>query len=74
MNLADQLKHNIEFNNAIQKLQREIIHGNESVLIQASGNVLKRLEDEGFKVNYDGYQFNGGAYVSLKPESQYGDH
>ena len=74
MKLADQLKHNIEFNNAVQKLQREIVRGNESVLIQASGSVLKRLEEEGFHVNYDGFQFNSGAYVSLKQPTQWGDH
>jgi DNA-directed RNA polymerase beta' subunit len=74
MNLADQLKANIEFNNAVQKLQREIVKGNESVLINASESVLNRLREEGFHVNTDGFQFNGGAYVSLKPTSQWGDH
>lgn len=74
MKLADQLRSNIEFKNIIQKLEREIVVGNETVFVQCDGTVLQRLRDEGFNVNTDGIQYNGGAYVSLKQPTQWGNH
>ena len=75
MNLADQLKENIELQKALQKLQREIVVGHERVLIQTDAmGVYKKLKEEGFDVNMDGFQFNQGAYVGLKQKTQWGDH
>lgn len=67
MKLADKLKQDLNFNEIVNKLHSELKLDN-SVFIPshlAEGNI-QRLRNEGFKVNDDGYQRNGGVYVSFK--------
>lgn len=73
MNLAEQLQRDINFNKIISQLQRELVT-KDRVLISSNlsdGNV-ERLREEGFKVDTDGQQYNGGVFVSFKVKSQYG--
>lgn len=75
MNLADQLQSELNFNKIVSQLQREFGQGKEQVFIPShlsNGNV-ERLKTEGFKVNSDGEQYNGGIYVSFKTKNQWSD-
>lgn len=75
MNLAEQLQKEINFNSIISKLQRELSQGKEKVFIPshlANGNI-ERLKTEGFDVNSDGMQYNGGVYVGFKVKNQWSD-
>ena len=73
MNLADQMKADINFNKIVSQLQREFSSGKTRVLIDSNllENNIQRLRDEGFEVNTDGYQHNGGAYISFKTKTQW---
>lgn len=73
MNLADQMKADINFNKIVSQLQREFSSGKTSVLINSNllENNIQRLRDEGFEVNTDGYQYNSGAYISFKTKTQW---
>lgn len=74
MKLADQLKQKIELKRVLKQLEDEIVEGHETVFVQASEKILDKLRDEGFEVNTDGIQYNGGGYVSLKQSTQWSDH
>lgn len=73
MNIADQMKADICFNQILSQLQREFSSGKKTVLINSNllENNIERLRGEGFQVNTDGFQYNGGAYVSFKTKTQY---
>ncbi len=73
MNLAEQMKADINFNKIISQLQREFSSGKSQVLIDSNllENNIQRLRDEGFHVDTDGFQYNGGAYVSFKKKNQW---
>lgn len=72
MNLAEQLKADINFNKIITKLQREL-STSDKVFIDSNlaENNIARLKSEGFDVNSDGQQYNGGVYVSFKTKNQW---
>lgn len=72
MNLAEQLKADINFGKIVTKLQRELVN-NDRVFIDDSlaENNIARLKSEGFDVNTDGRQYNGGVYVSFKNKNQW---
>jgi biotin operon repressor len=73
MNLANQMKADINFNKIVSQLQREFSSGKSQVFIDSNllENNIQRLRDEGFQVNTDGYQYNGGAYISFKIKNQW---
>lgn len=72
MNLAEQLKADINFGKIVTKLQRELVNS-DRVFIDDSlaENNIARLKSEGFDVNTDGRQYNGGVYVSFKNKNQW---
>lgn len=72
MNLAEQLKADINFGKIVAKLQRELVNS-DRVFIDDSlaENNITRLKSEGFDVNTDGRQYNGGVYVSFKNKNQW---
>lgn len=73
MNLAEQMKSDINFNEIISKLRSEFGQGSDRVFIPSNlsdGNI-DRLKKEGFDVNSDGQWREGGVYVSFKTKNQW---
>lgn len=72
MNIAEQLQADINFNEVISILSRELIT-NDRVLISSylAKNNVERLVKEGFEVNSDGQWREGGVYVSFKKKNQW---
>jgi hypothetical protein len=72
MNLAEQMKADINFNKILLKLQIEL-QSKDSVFIKSSlaENNIQRLREEGFHVDDTGEWRNGGVYVSFRVKSQY---
>jgi hypothetical protein len=71
MNLAEQMQADINYQKIINNLRSGLTSSNkiliESNLFEGNG---KRLEEDGFKINYDGQQYNGGVYVGFKTKHQ----
>ena len=75
MNLAEQMKSDINFKEIISILRSEFEKGLDRVFIPSnlSNGNIDRLKKEGFEVNCDGQWRENGVYVSFKSKNQWRD-
>jgi hypothetical protein len=68
MNLADQLQADINYQKIIQQVSTDLSRNTQSFISDSllRNGHIQRLKNDGFNVNSDGQQYNGGVYVSFK--------